>query len=328
MEQYLRDYIDKYGQNDLKNEEQLLSFMHEQGADSVETMRLIMIISSSDILDIIGSSQRISSVALNTVLDECAEATGLSYEAVRSDIEKLLDACSKEYSFEGFTFYDSKKKKHIHKESSYITSKNRSRDHKIAEAYLNANDIASAYGVYLRLAKSGDAKAMYHIGMICKNQLTDYYNVSDSIGWLEAAADNGYSQARVVLGDSYYDNNGYMNLKMKKAYLNYIVPGALPVNDNMERITDIITTRKTNRQLLLVNGIIFALAVIFVAADHSSIHNGQDMLNAGIIISLCAAALYAVGVVVYLINNFINQKIMTFAMTVIWAFYPLLLILN
>ena len=328
MEQYLRDYIDKYGQSDLKNEEQLLSYMNELGADSVETMRLIMIISSSDILDIIGRSQRVSSVALNTVLDECVESTGLSYEAVRTDIEKLLDACSKEYSFESFTFYDSKKKKHIHMESAYITSKKRSREHKSAEAYLKANDIASAYGVYLRLAKSGDAKAMYCIGMICKNQFTDYYNVGDSLGWLEAAAANGYSQARVVLGDSYYDKNGFMNLKMKKAYLNYTVPGALPVNNNMERIADIITTRKTNRQLLLVNGIIFVLAVIFVAANHISIHNGQDMLNVGIIIGLFVAALYAVGVAVYLINNFINQKILTFGMTIIWALYSLLLILN
>jgi hypothetical protein len=329
MEHYLKDYIAKFGLGELKNRKHLLSYLKKCGADDGDTMRLIMIISSSGVVDIIERSKsRISSVALSTVLNDCVQSTGLSRETVRSVLESLFNACSKEYSFESFTFYDRKKKKQISTESAYISQEIRLKEHKRAEAYCKAKDLSSAYGVYLKLAKSGDAKAMYRLGIICKSKSSAFHNTDDAVGWLEAAIENGYSKAGKVLGDYYYENNGFINLKMKKAYLSYTAPGSLPADKESKRLADMIATKKANAQLLAVNGIILVLIVGFIFLIHTSVHNGTNMLNFGVVIGLLITAIYGTGIVVFIIDKFINQRVSTFLMTFVWTLYPLLLILN
>jgi uncharacterized protein len=77
------------------------------------------------------------------------------------------------------------------------------------EKYRRAGDYRMVYGIVEPLARRGDARAQYEIGMLhYQGRLSGNYEYEEALKWLRLSADQGYREASSVLGEMYDRGRG------------------------------------------------------------------------------------------------------------------------
>lgn len=84
-------------------------------------------------------------------------------------------------------------------------------------AYI-AGDYATARRIWLPLARAGDRRAQYNLGVIHANGKGVAQNYKEAVKWWVKAAEQGHSGAQFSLGSSYYLGNGLLK-NYVKAYM-------------------------------------------------------------------------------------------------------------
>ena len=84
-------------------------------------------------------------------------------------------------------------------------------------AYI-AGDYATARRIWLPLARAGDKKAQYNLGVIHANGKGVAQNYTEAVKWWIKAAQQGHPGAQFSLGSSYYLGKGFSKNYLK-AYM-------------------------------------------------------------------------------------------------------------
>ena len=332
MQDILRSYISFYSADDLFNTEQLLSFLINKNVDLCTSYQIVMLLKLGNVREYyVHCEKTMSSVEINNILMCCESKTGLKREIIKKHLYSILMALGVDCAYEKF-FSPSDTDKSLFAlrgdvensaviEMAFCSSKEISKGLKYAQELLDSGNYDVAINIYIRLAKCGSVKAMYILG---KAYFEGIYGTAKSekkgLMWLKLAAENGHPQARVMLGDYYYENKKQYN----KAYEMYSGAGTLSVDDNVkDKIADILNKRQTNFSFLFFGAVLILAMWIFLFAVESS------CVALGVILTIASTVFYVfMGYKQIRYSSNVTQTAVLFAlMLLVWFVYPFVILL-
>ena len=336
MSSILKEYTDLCGTSALFDDDRLREYMIDRRIDKGTIYSTLMILNCSFLRDFVENNNgKLSSVAVNTMIMNCIEITKLSPDVVRRTVFNALDAAGMQYSFETFYKDASRGKANITQpryrlhETAFIPDSEQSVMWTTAEGYENSGDYGAAYTEYKRLANAGNSAAMFRIAEFYRRGLGTNKDEDEALRWYRSAAENGDMRANKYMGDYYYENEIFILRDFEQAYKCYSSPGVLATDARIaDRIVDIINQKSTNIITLILSGIAVILMWAFIFLVHTGVHSGGNLIGWGIGLTAAATLVFGAALFVNRKSKYRNVKYFVPLMTVIWAVYPLILVIN
>ena len=335
MSTVLNNYVATYGEKAIFDTNQLQSYMLQNSATNQLTYQTLLVIECSSLKDFVEKGEnKLSSVALNTLIINCVESTKLSYEAVRNVLFDILQAMHFSCNYENFYLQETPQPFYTHRsfplqEAAFYSNREQSTLMAKATMLEKGEKYDEAYEIYYRLAKAGNSEAMYRIGLFYLKGLGTETNSEKALMWFENSAKNGNPKANKYIGDYHYEQEEFWNRDFSKAYECYTSPGVIAYEPSVkERIIKIINQKKTNVITLVISGIAVLLMWVFMIICHTTIHNAINVIGWGIALDVLATGILGVSIFAYFTFTYRNIKYLLPALSIIWAIYPLILVIN
>lgn len=342
MNTELNNYITEYGENSIWDVEKLCEHLSRNNVDEKTIHYYALVLQYGDLKDILSrTEQKISSVMLNTAIINTVKNTGLRQSIVQDVLSDVFSALHVSYEGESLFGFNTENGTTFPIERQLSPDKTE-RKLRIAKNNMKNADktsLAEAIRILNELAKSGNAEAMYLLGMIKKRELDSELNRiynrvltaeerKQEIGLIqklfECAAANGNANAKAELGDVFYEQEDY-----DKAYEYYTAPGVISVKaSTKERIISILNQRIKNTWLMILGGVLLLCIWIFMFLNLKSVHNNTTLFGWGIPINILVSLVYGYMCFSIQKRRYHNHKFFVFVMMVLWSIYPLILAIN
>lgn len=338
MNATLKKYVSQYGKESLKNYDQLKQFLFENNTNTKYIHQLILFIDSGNISDYIYSEEKtIKGVELNNIITGSVADTGLSIETVKKLTYDVLSSCDYSCEYETlfaveesmFDFLFEKTKIEKPSETAffgYDETKN------MLESAISDYEIGlyiESLVVFSRLAKAGNATAMYYIGLAYLDGRGTEQNENEAIKWFRYAAKNGEPRAKAKIGDFYFNNENILKNDYKEAFKNYSSLGVLSAEPKAKvKIITILNQKKVNLITIIISGALLLFMWLFLFFVHSSIHHSVNLIGLGIPITLICTIIFVLSFLYFKATVYNSVKMFSFVMFIIWSIYPLVLAIN
>ncbi len=338
----LNNYINEYGNDALWDTDKLSEYLLNAKVDKKTVCHYTLVIAFGDLQDIVSRSDKtIPSVMLNTAIINTVRNTGLKQSVVQDAFSDVFAALHISYEGETLFGFNTENGTTFPIERQLAPDKV-DRKLRIAKNNLKNSDetsLSEAIQILNELAYSGNAEAMYLLGIVKRKELSNDLNriynrvltseerkhELDMVQKLfESAAANGNAKAKAELGDIFYEEEDY-----DKAYEYYSAPGVITVKSSTkERLVSILNQRIKNTWLMILGGVFLLCIWLFMFLNLKSVHNNTALFGWGIPINLIVSLAY--GYMCYSIQKrrYHNHKFFIFVMMVLWSVYPLILAIN
>lgn len=331
----LKNFISQFGKDALFDTDKLIEFftynkVAYNKVNKKELYQLVLILKCGNISDFIERNEtKITSVEINNIIIGCVRDTGLSRETVKTHLYDILFSLGIDCEYEKF-FIPSEASDDIeYTETSFISTGHISNELSRADKFINNGVQDKAFEIYIKLAKSGSAAAMYNLGMCYFDGIGTEKSEEKGLKWIEAAAANGDARAKIKLGDYYYFNDNIVKRNFSKAYELYSGIGVLTVNPKIKNnIVNILNQKKINFIVLTLGAILTLIMWLFLFINPQSVHHGSILVGWGIPLTIVPSLIYGFACYLYKKLKYTNLKILITAMLVIWLIYPLILAIN
>ena len=335
MIEYLRSYIQIFNKEALFDYGKLEGFLKEKQVPQALIHQLILVIECSNLQGTLERiSQTISSVEINNMIVVCYRKSGLHTDSIRARLFEVLEALNLDYAKTSF-YLPSDSPSAVGDENSLKISSSVLMPAEQMEYELKrAEDLRElspeeALAIYIDLSMCGSSAAMYQVALAYAEGRGTEIDEDKALHWFEAAAANGEARANYYMGNYYYNNPNYLKRNFNLAYEYYTSPGCYYVNDEAKKnVVNIINKRKTNVVTLILAGLTLLTMWVFTFAVHNTVHNGSNLIALGIILSVIATAMFAGLVFVYIKTYYRDIKFFLPAIMILWAIYPILLVIN
>lgn len=342
MNTILNNYINEFGEDAVWETEKLYEYLSTNSVNNKTICHLVLVLNYGDLKDIIDRSEKkISSVMLNTAIINTVKNTGLKQSIVQDIFSDIFAALHIDYESETLFGFNTEIGETVPIEGQ-LSPNEINRKLRIARNNMKNSDevsLAEAVQFYNELAKSGNAEAMYMLGVIKRRELGSEVNrlynriltaeeikkEQDQIKRLfECAAANGNSNAKAELGDYYYELEDY-----DRAYEYYTAPGVITVKPSMkERIVSILNQRIKNVWLIVLGGVLLLGMWLFMFLNLKSVHNNYTLFGWGIPINIMVSLIYGDMCFSIQKRRYHSHKFFVFVMVILWSIYPLILAIN
>lgn len=335
MIQVLQNYYKIYGEKALYNYTELEEYLLNNNVELSVAHQIILVLSCGNVQATLErSSNTVTSVEINTMIVSCYQKSGLFPETIKTILFDILKSLSIECEYDSFYLpnennndidsYDSLKIT----TTSFISHDEIKRG--LNEAYsLHDSDPEEALRIYSTLAKCGSASAMLNIALFYYTGKGTEKNEEKAMKWFKAAAANGEPRANYYLGNYYYNNPDIIKRDFKKAYEYYTAPGGYFVHkDSKEKVTTILNKKTTNTITLVLSGIALFLMWLFIILLHTSVHNAINVIGWGITFSVIASIVFGMMIYIFKITLYRDVKYFIPVISILWAIYLLILVIN
>lgn len=326
----LKNYIAQFGKDALFDTDKLIEFLTDKKVNKKDLYQLVLILKCGNILDFVERNEtKITSVEINNIIIGCVRDTELSRETVKKHLYNILYSLGIDCEYEKF-FVPSEASEDIeYTETSFISTGHISNELSRADKFMNNGVQDKAFEIYIKLAKSGSAAAMYNLGMCYFDGIGTEKSEEKGLKWIEAAAANGDARAKIKLGDYYYFNDNIVKRNFSKAYELYSGIGVLTVNPKIKNnIVNILNQKKVNLIVLALGAVLTLIMWVFLFINTQSVHHGSTLVGWGIPLTIVPTLIYGFACYLYKKLKYNNLKILITGMLIIWAIYPLILAIN
>lgn len=338
----LNKFVKQFGKDAIYDIKRLSSYLLSEKADEKYVLQISLVIGSGNLKDNLSKDEsQVSNVVLNNILINTVTRTGLKQTIVQKILCDIFTALDIQINYESFWGYDTETGAAAHIEKMISPEKMQSML-KEADDLLDRNDPeykVIAIKILGELATQGSPEAMYRLGVIKKDELSNELNTiynkvlnfqeienerNEIRQLFEKAASNGNAAAKAELGDYWYEKQRY-----DKAYKYYSSPGVITVNPNTKNnIVDIINKKQSNVLSIILGGITLLVIWIFLFVNYTSVHNEINLLGLGIPLTIICTVIYGLMCFSYFKYYFINTKFYIVGMVALWSIFPLVLAIN
>lgn len=292
--------------------------------------QIILVLDCSTIKKYLFGNGKISISDLNNLISQIVNSTGLRDSAAFSVAKLLFETAGIEFLIEPSP-YLSNDKKITYGVRKVIPEDICEKKLELAMQYIQKSDTQSkGYEIITELAEAGVPRALYLLGKY-------YYDLAKNeesvdipyIDYLIVAAEQGVSEASVILGDIYYKHFRLIGHDNTKAFYFYSKPGVSSFDlEHQEKIKDIFAQRKKNLFTVIFEIIFIVLMLVFLIIFNQGIVYGESKIFWGIL-----NLLMSIGVLIGSI--FYNKKFKynslkwsLGSMGMIWSWFLLVLVMG
>jgi len=327
MRSLLSQYVSENGEDQLFNCDKLQAYLKSNNANTKDTLHVIMMLRCGNIKECVSRNEKkLSGVEINNMIIACELETELNREAVKKWLFVILMTLGVDCAYEKY-FAPTENGLLEAKETAFISSTLEEEELLRAGRMMLVEETRKdATEIYLKLAKSGSARAMYQLGVCYLDGIGTQQSKEEAYKWFSAASENGNPEAKAKLGDYYYYHESILKRDFTKAYQMYSGVGVLSVDKKVkDNVVNIINQKKTNFIVLILGGILIALLWVFVFVNNIALHSGVGLIGLGVAMAALSTILYAGAWFVYSVSKYNNIKVIMSLILIIWSVYPIVL---
>lgn len=331
----LQNYYKVFGEKALYNYKELEEYLLNNNVNMSTVHQVILVLSCGNVQATLErSANTVTSVEINTMIVSCYQKSGLNPETIKTLLFDILKSLNIECEYNSFYLPNENSKEINSYDSLKITASSFVSQDEIKEglnkAYsLHDSDPEEALRLYYVLAKCGSASAMLNIALFYYTGKGTEKDEEKAMKWFEAAAANGEPRANYYLGNYYYYNPDIIKRDFKKAYEYYTAPGGYFVHkDTKDKVNTILNKKTTNLITLCLSGISIIIMWIFTITLHLTVHNSINVIGWGIAFSIIATIVFGGMIYIFKITLYRDIKYFVPVLSILWAIYLLILVIN
>lgn len=331
LESSLKTLVEKYSSNIYFDEKLLQSSLNELGVLSSDIYKVCIMTKVTGFRELLECDLRTEQSDIDRFVRNAIEETGLTRSAILGLTCNIAVSVNIAFEWTGENF----KINDVLKEKAYVIPISFYEDELKKLDFTEGENMQlkdSDIDVLQSLAEAGIPKAKFILGYYILSGTKSEESSEYAKEMLTEAAEEGFMQANMILGDYYFDQ-GYESISdnaWRKAYEYYTGYGTQALNEKRQNaVANILNQRKVNKFTLILS-IIFGIITVclFLYSPGAPVYNTYVIFKwIGIVLSVFIIIFAILRYKYYDYDELNRLKIVPAALFTVWFVYTLIRIL-